>query len=542
MSSQPYSATASSSGRSMPWLESSPAVALPLLYSRTSGAWSELSTWLAVWRICSKLRSSNSTVAPVSSSKTRIASSHAIPMALSGFSKCHTRSTSPSPPPPPAPSSPSEPPHALRTSAADTAVAAVMVSFLDFICSYLSWPRGAAVRVPPEALAKRFDDGSGVAGWSWLSVPLAVRRGGPALDVGRRDELHARLGLAGDLGDGELHGAGAALLGDERDGVERGCERRGVEGGAGRDHRDVAGDREALLAQDVQRAHLDGVLTVHDEAGEVAVRPEHLLHGGADAGDRALRHGEAGLHTAALRVGEEGVAEADGEVRAALVDRLRAAEQADDAVAGIGEAVDGELGRRGEVEVHARQALGVVRHADERGRHAHRADELGALVLGQDVQDDDPVDGPASGHPLESAERLVLGEEEDVVVVGAGGVRRREHERHVRGGVGVRADRFGDGEDVGPPAGQGAGARVRRVAELGDGGLDPLAGLLADRALAAERVGDGADGHAGDAGDVVNGGGHGTLRFVEALRCGGVTIRLCRRRLQAPFVRFLPVP
>ena len=74
---------ASSRFVSRPWLESRPAVALPLLYSRRSGASSELSTWLAVERICSKLFSSNSTVAPVSSSKTLIASSQAMPIALS---------------------------------------------------------------------------------------------------------------------------------------------------------------------------------------------------------------------------------------------------------------------------------------------------------------------------------------------------------------------------------------------------------------------------------------------------------------------------
>jgi hypothetical protein len=67
---------------SSPWLASRPAVALPLLYSMRSGASSELSTWLAVERICSKLFSSNSTVAPVSSSKTLIASAQAIPIAL----------------------------------------------------------------------------------------------------------------------------------------------------------------------------------------------------------------------------------------------------------------------------------------------------------------------------------------------------------------------------------------------------------------------------------------------------------------------------
>ena len=73
LSSQPYSSTASVMSASRPWLASRPAVALPLLYSMTSGASLELSTWLAVERICSKLLSSNSTVAPVSSSKISMA-------------------------------------------------------------------------------------------------------------------------------------------------------------------------------------------------------------------------------------------------------------------------------------------------------------------------------------------------------------------------------------------------------------------------------------------------------------------------------------
>ena len=41
-------------------------VALPLLYSVTSGASSELRTWEAFWRICSKAFFSNSTLTPVS--------------------------------------------------------------------------------------------------------------------------------------------------------------------------------------------------------------------------------------------------------------------------------------------------------------------------------------------------------------------------------------------------------------------------------------------------------------------------------------------
>ena len=52
--SHPYALTAASRLVRSPWLDSRPAVALPLLYSRMSGAAFEFSTWLAVERICSK--------------------------------------------------------------------------------------------------------------------------------------------------------------------------------------------------------------------------------------------------------------------------------------------------------------------------------------------------------------------------------------------------------------------------------------------------------------------------------------------------------
>ena len=56
----------------------------------TSGASLELSTWLAVERICSKLLSSYSTVAPVSSSKISMALFQAMPTSLSVPSKCQS--------------------------------------------------------------------------------------------------------------------------------------------------------------------------------------------------------------------------------------------------------------------------------------------------------------------------------------------------------------------------------------------------------------------------------------------------------------------
>ena len=83
LSAQPYSSTASEMSEISPVDARKPAVALPLLNSMRSGAASESSTWLAVFWICSNDFCSNSTVAPVSSSKTSIASFQALAMALS---------------------------------------------------------------------------------------------------------------------------------------------------------------------------------------------------------------------------------------------------------------------------------------------------------------------------------------------------------------------------------------------------------------------------------------------------------------------------
>ena len=68
---------------SNPCDESRPAVALPLLYSMMSGASSELRIICAVWRICSKPFSSNSTFTPECvASNFLIAAFQAMPMAL----------------------------------------------------------------------------------------------------------------------------------------------------------------------------------------------------------------------------------------------------------------------------------------------------------------------------------------------------------------------------------------------------------------------------------------------------------------------------
>lgn len=84
-SAQPRFSASAVRSVSRPWRESWPVVALPLLYSMRSGAWSELRTCGAVFWICSKPFSSNSTFTPGwLSSNSVTASAHALPMALSG--------------------------------------------------------------------------------------------------------------------------------------------------------------------------------------------------------------------------------------------------------------------------------------------------------------------------------------------------------------------------------------------------------------------------------------------------------------------------
>jgi hypothetical protein len=61
-------------------------------------------------------------------------------------------------------------------------------------------------------------------------------------------------------------------------------------------------------------------------------------------------------------------------------------------------------------------------------------------------------------------------------------------------------------DETGPVGDQGAGGPVAPVAELVDGGLDPLAGGLADLGGAVDDPGDGLVGHPGHGGDLRHGG------------------------------------
>ncbi len=85
--SQPRSFAASVSGVSRPCEASWPAVALPLLYSMTSGTSSPVSTILAFFWICSNVCFSTTTsTSGFSSSKISIALAQACPMADSSDS------------------------------------------------------------------------------------------------------------------------------------------------------------------------------------------------------------------------------------------------------------------------------------------------------------------------------------------------------------------------------------------------------------------------------------------------------------------------
>lgn len=85
--SQPRLVTSEVRSVSRPCLDSMPAVALPLLYSMTSGASLEFRTIGAVFWICSKPFSSNVTFTPGwVASNSLMASFQALPMALSGAS------------------------------------------------------------------------------------------------------------------------------------------------------------------------------------------------------------------------------------------------------------------------------------------------------------------------------------------------------------------------------------------------------------------------------------------------------------------------
>ena len=136
---------------------------------------------------------------------------------------------------------------------------------------------------------------------------------------------------------------------------------------------------------------------------------------------------------------------------------------------------------------------GSAGRPDQHGRLFEAAQGRDAHVVFLDVHHDHGVDHRAVGDAFEAGGALVLGQQQDVVVVGAGGRDDGGGELHDHGHVDVDAQWHDQGQDVGLGAGQGAGAAgVRVEAQVGDGGLHPGPRFRRNRAAAAQHVRHGA--------------------------------------------------
>ena len=336
----------------------------------------------------------------------------------------------------------------------------------------------------------------------WVGIQARREPGGLgnglAVGVDGREQVQPGLGPLGrETADGEFDGEVARRLGHERDDIDR--ERQGarVEGCRDRDDREVAGNAQSAVGDLGEHRVVDLVGAVDEERRGAPVEqaadglPRHL-----GVRHPVARDPEVMREPALGRPALEGAAHARGEVRL-LVRDLGLTDEADRAVPRIGDAVDGEHRRGLEVEVDADEALVVVRHPDEDRRRVDRPREGDPLVVGGDIEHEDRVDESGCRDPRHPGRRLLVGQEQDVVVAAARGDRGREHERHVGRRVRVAAQRLGEREDVRPAAGEHPGAGVGAVPQVADGLLDAAPGRRRDGALAAERVRHGADRHAG---------------------------------------------
>src|SRR5207245_2349455 len=96
------------------------------------------------------------------------------------------------------------------------------------------------------------------------------------------------------------------------------------------------------------------------------------------------------------------------------------------------------------------------------------------------------------------------GRQEYVVVVGGGGLDDAADEVQLHAGVVVPGRREDQAERAGPAVGQRPRARVGLIAQIVDDLLDLLPGLLGDRALTAQSVGNGAPRDSGAFGDLAD--------------------------------------
>lgn len=342
------------------------------------------------------------------------------------------------------------------------------------------------LRVPPGGAAVLAARGSGA---------------GPRGQDGREE---AGLGglLPGEPADRHVDRDAADGVGGDVDGGQRlGLAEGHVLGADGHDG-DVAGHVLAARAERLEHRR-QGDLVVHDERGDVGQRGEHRVDRLDGAAVRRLAGLEHGVQAEPGGLLREAAHEACRVRGAPAEHRPRGADERHLPVPETGQVVDGHPSDRLEVQVDAGEPGGVARQSDEHGRLLLAPQDRQPGVLGLDVHHQHGVDHGAGRDALDPVV-VVLGEQEDVVLVGLGARDDPGDELHDHADVHVHAQGRHEREHLGALRGERAGAGVRPVVELADRALDAGAGLGRDGSLARQRVGHGRDGDAGGSGDVVD--------------------------------------
>ncbi len=320
---------------------------------------------------------------------------------------------------------------------------------------------------------------------------VLVARGSGAGTGGEHGREEPRLGgqVAAEPADRHVHGDAPDGVRGDVDGREGVGLAEGHVLRADGDHGDVGGHVPAAGPQRLEDRG-QGDLVVHDDRRHPGQRGEHVV----DGLDRTAVRGLAGLEDRvepeAGGLLREAAHEARGVGGAPADHGLRGPDERDLAVPEARQVLHGDAAGCLEVQVHAREAGGVPRQPDEDGGLLLAPQDGQPRVLRLDVHHEDGVDHRAGRHPLDPVV-VVLGEQEDVVLVGLGAGHDAGHELHDHADVDVHSQRSHEREHLGALRSQRPGTGVRPVVELPDGPLDPRTGLGRDGALAGERVGDG---------------------------------------------------
>ena len=175
-----------------------------------------------------------------------------------------------------------------------------------------------------------------------------------------------------------------------------------------------------------------------------------------------------------------------------------------------------EVGGGGEVDVHARAGPLAARIADGHAGLTVRSGLGHAPVVLDDVEQKHAVDHVAAGHAADVIHRVLAAEQQHVV---AGVLRlpcRVQEVGVVLRLVDIAADRLADGQNLVADATHLLGGGVRRVLQLPDGLAHLGGGLLRDRALAGQHIGDRADRHPGSVSHVLDSSHHRLLSFASS--------------------------